>query len=173
MFGTRPPHPHPNGWTTPPPNSRTEDSLLKWRTRAYTRTYPPAYSLSLDGTPPLPHTRIHTNIHIHTYTHFALVEGQHRDTPLACTVGLTKWGATRPEDAGVARQAQPGDLVKVVTPLLWRARTHTHTYYGGPGPMRVSLFNVVLPPPPPHTYTYTQGKGCSNCLTQSRIGVQS
>ena len=23
--------------------------------------------------------------------HIALVEGQHRDTPLACTVGLTKW----------------------------------------------------------------------------------
>ena len=34
--------------------------------------------------------------------HIALVEGQHGDTPLACTVGLLQWGATRPEDASDA-----------------------------------------------------------------------
>ena len=41
--------------------------------------------------------------------------------PKACYNG----GATRPEDASVAIQAQPGDLVKMVK------HTHTHTHLRG------------------------------------------
>ena len=49
--------------------------------------------------------------------HIALVKGNtgtHRGPP--------QWGATRPKDASVAIQAQPGDLVKMVNP----PPPHTH-----------------------------------------------
>ena len=59
--------------------------------------------------------------------HIALVEGQYRDTPLACTMGLLQWGAIRPEDASVAIQAQPGDLGKMVKHPPPQTRAHTHT----------------------------------------------
>ena len=52
-----------------------------------------------------------------------MVEGQYRDAPLPCTVGMLYRGATRPEDTSVAIQAQLGDLVKMVKPP-----PHTYTY---------------------------------------------
>ena len=68
--------------------------------------------------------------------HIALVEGQYRDAPLACTVGLLQWGATRPEDASVAIQVQPGRPGKNGTTLA-HAHTHTHTTFAS------DLFPVI------------------------------
>ena len=59
--------------------------------------------------------------------HFAVVGGQYGDTPLACTVGLLQWGATRRGDASVAMQAQPGDMVTMVNPP---PPTHTRVWLG-------------------------------------------
>ena len=71
--------------------------------------------------------------HTHTHTHWpksAYCPG--RGATQGRTPGLHRgahqWGATRPEDASVAIPAQPGDLIKMVQPLLSHTHARTHTY---------------------------------------------
>ena len=63
-----------------------------------------------EATEPPPHFRVVLGQRARLWpkVHVALVEGLHRDAPLARTVGLRLWGATRPEDASVAIQVQLG-----------------------------------------------------------------
>ena len=49
-----------------------------------------------EASEPPPHSHRGPGPRIWRKVHIALVEGQHRDAPLACTVGLTNWEPTDP-----------------------------------------------------------------------------
>ena len=86
----------------------------------------------------------HGGVRVHTHTHAHAHPGLHR--------GPHRWGATQPEDASVAVQAQPGDLVNMVKP---------------PAP----------PPPPPHTHIRCAGlparqPDSERMVSQMEVGIR-